>query len=64
MGGGPDTGRGRVAVSALRERDAIVVRVDDEGPGIPPDTIDKIFDPFFTTGDGSGLGLSVSYGMS
>ena len=42
----------------------VIVRIRDNGPGIPPQIIDKIFDPFFTTkpvGKGTGLGLSVCY---
>jgi signal transduction histidine kinase len=39
---------------------AIVVDVDDDGPGVPADFTDKIFDPFFTTKpQGSGLGLAI-----
>jgi CheY-like chemotaxis protein len=37
------------------------VEIQDSGPGIPPDIIEKIFDPYFTTKDlGTGLGLCVS----
>jgi signal transduction histidine kinase len=38
----------------------MLMRVDDDGPGIPPDNLPKLFDPFFTTqagGEGTGLGL-------
>src|SRR6202012_1268398 len=42
----------------------VEIRVRDNGTGIPPDVKDKIFNPFFTTkpaGEGTGLGLSMSY---
>jgi signal transduction histidine kinase len=47
---------------AIGER-AVVVRIEDSGPGIPAEYLEKIFDPFFSTkptGRGTGLGLSVS----
>lgn len=47
-------------------RSWLKVSFEDNGPGIPPDHIDHVFDPFFTTkdiGEGTGLGLAVSYGI-
>ena len=44
--------------------DHIEIHISDNGPGIPPNIIDKIFQPFFTTkptGQGTGLGLSMAY---
>jgi signal transduction histidine kinase len=44
----------------------ITFRIEDTGPGIEPQNIQHIFEPFFTTkssGEGTGLGLSVCYGI-
>jgi signal transduction histidine kinase len=53
---------GHVTVAASREMDRVVVRVVDDGKGIPPEIMGRIFDPFFTTkgvGEGTGLGLDI-----
>jgi len=51
-------------VSTKNLQDNVEIRIRDNGNGIPADLIDKIFQPFFTTkptGEGTGLGLSLSY---
>jgi signal transduction histidine kinase len=53
-----------VSVSTKKIADKIEIKVKDNGNGIPQKVLDKIFQPFFTTkptGQGTGLGLSLSY---
>jgi len=53
-----------VMLTTKREKDKIEITVKDNGTGIPQKALDKIFQPFFTTkptGQGTGLGLSLSY---
>jgi len=53
-----------VSVSTKKNSDKILISVKDNGNGIPQKVLDKIFQPFFTTkptGQGTGLGLSLSY---
>jgi two-component system NtrC family sensor kinase len=62
------TGRGTIHITTRGLADAGKVQITfrDNGVGIPPEIIDRIFDPFFSTkktGEGTGLGLSVSYGI-
>jgi signal transduction histidine kinase len=54
---------GRVTITATTRGDSIVVRVADDGPGIPEAIRARVFDPFFTTkplGHGTGLGLDLA----
>jgi len=59
-------GQGRLWVRTSAKTDHILVEINDDGPGIPPDIQGRIFEPFFTTkpqGEGTGLGLDTVYGI-
>lgn len=57
--------RSKLSAQTAREGNELVIRITDNGPGIPAHIRDQIFNPFFTTkptGEGnSGLGLSICY---
>jgi two-component system NtrC family sensor kinase len=63
---------GRLTIGMRKEakRDLLITTIEDTGLGIPEENLGRIFDPFFTTKNqelngvaGTGLGLSVSYGI-
>jgi PAS domain S-box-containing protein len=57
---------GRVTVSSHADNEHVKVTIDDNGKGMSEEQVEKIFEPFFTTkgvGEGTGLGLWVSYGI-
>jgi len=59
-------GGGKVDIVSFVNGESVMIEVLDTGPGIDEDVAAKIFEPFFTTkpaGEGTGLGLSVTYGI-
>lgn len=58
--------RGVITLRTGQEGDQVWVEIEDTGQGIEPENMTRIFDPFFTTkpvGQGTGLGLALSYGI-
>lgn len=61
-------GQGKITITSRYdpESDEVILQFWDTGPGIPQEILNKLFEPFFTTkapGEGTGLGLSVAYGI-
>jgi len=57
----PPGGTVRLVAGRLPDGQSWFIRIDDQGPGIPPEIRDKIFRPYFTTKrDGNGIGLAVA----
>ncbi len=55
---------GEIVVTTRAEPEHVLISIRDNGPGIPPEILERVFDPFVTTkeaGKGTGLGLSISY---
>jgi len=54
----------RITIDTISGPERVVVKIGDNGPGIPPEVVPRIWDPFFTTkdvGEGTGLGLSITH---
>ncbi|HPP06457.1 MAG TPA: ATP-binding protein, partial [Syntrophorhabdaceae bacterium] len=57
-------GNGRLIITTTKDKKYIKIRIQDTGPGIPPEVMANLFSPFFTTKEkGTGLGLAISYGI-
>ncbi len=58
--------KGVITVTTSEENSNVVIRIKDNGMGMPEEVRRKIFEPFFTTkdvGKGTGLGLSITYSI-
>jgi two-component system, NtrC family, sensor kinase len=56
----------RIGAESSATGDRVTIRIADNGPGMPPEVVEKVFDPFFTTkeaGRGAGLGLAICYAI-
>ncbi|MCE5208910.1 MAG: PAS domain-containing protein [Chloroflexi bacterium] len=59
-----EPGKGKIVINTFHEDDEIIIKISDNGRGIPSERLSRIFDPFYTTKDpgrGTGLGLSICH---
>ncbi|RME17815.1 MAG: GHKL domain-containing protein [Bdellovibrio sp.] len=58
--------KGKITIKTEKKGEFVYITISDTGKGMDKETVEKIFDPFFTTktpGQGTGLGMSISYGI-
>ena len=63
---GKDADGGEIKISTAVAGDSVVIRISDNGCGVPPENLPKLYDPFFTTkevGRGTGQGLAISHSI-
>jgi PAS domain S-box-containing protein len=63
---GRDVNTGEIKISTALDGDAVIIRISDNGCGVPPENLSKLYDPFFTTkevGRGTGQGLAITHSI-